>query len=1123
MKQFTDEELKQQYGIHLATRLQAGEGNKESKWADIDDDEDDWVPETVDWIDGTKSTALQTSESPADILGTARPASASVVTDGLLKAAPSTLPPSAPPPGKTILRPGARIAVAQTKPGLVLKSIPDKPVLLPKPSATSASKSPWAQLPPVEKVSPIAFNPPLPQQQTRPDSGYMHSESPLHERMPFPGPSPAREIAADDFDRSWQDNDQGQRELFNSQSGRYEPVKNVRRSSMRQEGGLRPPAVLQRPPYDTGTNKSQDARAWQRRRGSSNLNERPKSIEASNRSRESSLPADRKDHDSPLAMQDSHPNEPLRLQSESSSNAVYNVQSAQAPGSKPEPQNLHSEEDARVVQQRLMREKIEFNRKRKKEEEEREEAAKRERIRQKLAALESSQATPAVESKVVAQETRTKSGTDDPPLSETVVETQSQKENLPAAVTASIPETHPQADIKPASETHEDVQRPLDAAHPLTSLGQTPSKSRSDTDLAAQVTRQPARKAEGLPRQFPDAPRGPWTTSSLSPDPSSAWPGSQASVINNVWGSPSNDRTLGNGAFKADYQPLPSIQLPQQQTPPRQAPPPGPIGPPNASPRGSSDVFQSISAQPHNIDRGRHALPDDRHTYSMNSHAPGILSNTPLGPVGEPFVRNPPGDISAAKRAWSLLPGQLRQSEIDVREKAAREHAVRVAEEALTGERIDLQPVYKETFRRTVGGDTFGQRQVVGVTKTVHDASSAETAALLLDSPLMNQPPVAHTLLPPSINNPRPSRFFGPGADRPQATSKPAPVPYFHDPSDPPSPPPPDTYGHPAFDGSSKQPHVNLPRPHPTVKLPPAAIASSSAESAVSMPVRASPQWNGSQPIALSSAWQDRFRVLLHKSPPNSQSTGIVSPPPQSAAPGLDAASKAPLDVSAPQLTVSLPRTTITNKTMSVIEAGPTSKPTEEELMDEPREFGSSPIIRLPQALYGPRPVVSNTRNMGGITQILEIELKSAFFASTNRFSVQQLENGNEMRNGYNILIHIPGKSMTTKFLARRDVHEKSQDPRDQFKQGNRRKFPATRSSGQPQSAQLSRENSSGSKEHRSAKSSPLPEGEQGPQRAANSFSEHKTGWKQDAPRPKTQWAKPPRGRTSQSIFGGRS
>ncbi|GME27244.1 atp synthase subunit mitochondrial [Neofusicoccum parvum] len=65
VKQFTDEELKQQFGIHMATRLQADEDTKESKWADIDEDEDEnWAPETVEWMDGTKSTVKPAEPSP---------------------------------------------------------------------------------------------------------------------------------------------------------------------------------------------------------------------------------------------------------------------------------------------------------------------------------------------------------------------------------------------------------------------------------------------------------------------------------------------------------------------------------------------------------------------------------------------------------------------------------------------------------------------------------------------------------------------------------------------------------------------------------------------------------------------------------------------------------------------------------------------------------------------------------------------------------------------------------------------------------------------------------------------------------------------------------------------------
>jgi hypothetical protein len=73
-KQFTDEELKQQYGIHLATRLQSDEPGKEAKWADIDDDEDDWAPDTVQWMDGTKSSGavaeneLPLAEEPKPVL-----------------------------------------------------------------------------------------------------------------------------------------------------------------------------------------------------------------------------------------------------------------------------------------------------------------------------------------------------------------------------------------------------------------------------------------------------------------------------------------------------------------------------------------------------------------------------------------------------------------------------------------------------------------------------------------------------------------------------------------------------------------------------------------------------------------------------------------------------------------------------------------------------------------------------------------------------------------------------------------------------------------------------------------------------------------------------------------------
>ncbi|KAK1918732.1 hypothetical protein P3342_010203 [Pyrenophora teres f. teres] len=99
-------------------------------------------------------------------------------------------------------------------------------------------------------------------------------------------PPAAKEIAPDDFNRSWRNDSGGRdgrdgRELFNSQSGRYEPVHNdVRRGSGRDSGFRQQPSLLQRPSQDGPAEPSaafQTSRAtadgptWGRRRNSSNV------------------------------------------------------------------------------------------------------------------------------------------------------------------------------------------------------------------------------------------------------------------------------------------------------------------------------------------------------------------------------------------------------------------------------------------------------------------------------------------------------------------------------------------------------------------------------------------------------------------------------------------------------------------------------------------------------------------------------------------------------------------------------------------------------------------------------------------------------------------------------------
>ena len=275
-KQFTDEELKQEYGIHLATRLQADGEGQQSKWADIDDEEDDWAPDTIEWNDGTKITIAPMESAATPVVLAANESKAEASKLGV----PITKAPSSVGPNATVLKVGSTSTVPPKAGSLVLKGPSEKPTLVAKPAVAAPVKSPWAPLPPVEKVSPLPINV-VPQQPTRFGQKDPHG----FESMP-PPPSPTKEIAADDFNRSWRDQYPGNtRELFNSQSGRYEPVNSTRRGSIRAEPTFRAPSLLQRPmqadqqgPAEPSaafqTNRSsatQDAGAWNRRRTSSNV------------------------------------------------------------------------------------------------------------------------------------------------------------------------------------------------------------------------------------------------------------------------------------------------------------------------------------------------------------------------------------------------------------------------------------------------------------------------------------------------------------------------------------------------------------------------------------------------------------------------------------------------------------------------------------------------------------------------------------------------------------------------------------------------------------------------------------------------------------------------------------
>jgi hypothetical protein len=259
--------LKQTYGIHLATRLQADEAGKEAKWADIDDDDDDWAPDTIEWNDGTKITLPQheeqalmsEEETPAAASQEKRANTVSPVPPQIDSALTSTA---------TITGPKSSVS-SNNQPksgGLVLKGATEKPTLVSKPQGPpTPAKSPWAPLPPVDKVAPAAIG--VQQAQVSQMQGSSRFQRDHQGFDSAAAPLQAKEIAADDFNRSWRDNQSASnRELFNSHSGRYEPVGEGRRGSARFDQNFRQPSVLQRPAAHDQQGPAEPSAAFQTNR-----------------------------------------------------------------------------------------------------------------------------------------------------------------------------------------------------------------------------------------------------------------------------------------------------------------------------------------------------------------------------------------------------------------------------------------------------------------------------------------------------------------------------------------------------------------------------------------------------------------------------------------------------------------------------------------------------------------------------------------------------------------------------------------------------------------------------------------------------------------------------------------
>ncbi|KAJ4390667.1 hypothetical protein N0V93_004265 [Gnomoniopsis smithogilvyi] len=577
-RKITDEELAK-IGIHMASRLHADDTKGQSTWADIDDDDEDWdAPDALTWADGTKTTIPHVDETP--VVPEPQPA---IKETKAIEKPRSPAPPSAAASSSPSVKPGL-----PSGKGLILKggASAEKPTLVAKPPAPPTPvKSPWASLPPVSKVSPMEVAPEQPQRSfASPGQTYVRG-----------GPPPAaREIAADDFSRSPRRDNQ---QLFNSQSGRYEPVPD-RRGIARTDYPQRQPAVLQRPMHTETQGPAEPSAAFQtthtsggygRRRGSSNVSGGSGSFQRLRSIDQTIPPPDL--HDPRRSSVISVGDHPLSPHNHASSvGQAPPRQSPYLPRASPAMSSVAPQPvpDAAIIaapqqnientvefQKKLMQERRAEAIKRRQEQEAQEEAAKKERLAKKLAAL----GPPPDRRGVKKEETQE--------VAQTTTEQPSSAPEVP-------------------EQTSNDAQ-----------LAQSTGGSKS-SPLAngVAVTSQAHPKPIGTPEQPPATENKhghPWQQPRIPPQPEPTIWGSGIQGSRNVWGAPNNDRTLGNGSFNAGF----DAQLSQTAAARGGRPGPGPIAPPRAAAPGGSSSSRPL---------GPIGPPQDTKTLNRNRFAEQVLA-----------------------------------------------------------------------------------------------------------------------------------------------------------------------------------------------------------------------------------------------------------------------------------------------------------------------------------------------------------------------------------------------------------------------------------------------------------------------------------------------------------------
>ncbi|KAI1824462.1 hypothetical protein F4861DRAFT_548611 [Xylaria intraflava] len=916
-KKRSDEELKHD-GIHLADRLGPEDLKGQSNWADIDDD-DEWAPDTITWTDGTKITLPPTEEAAPS--PTIQPAVIDKPKkDPILVPKPKSPAPISSTTGSPSVKPG----VLASGKGLVFKGAPEKPTLVAKPPPPQGPvKSPWATLPPVEKVSPVVME--LPSQ--APPSRFQLRDLP-NSKSATP-PPPTKEIAADDFSRNYRDGTMNSsRELYNSQSGRYEPVSDRRGS--RHDIHARQPALLQRPAHNEQQGPAEPSAAFQtsrssaqdgpygRRRGSSNVSggsghlihriggrphdmppppevglghpaqgpgfqPRAASIHSN---ADTSVPPQTYPPANNQAGQHVHmlpPYQPLVSPHDTHAVPYQNAYNQELPQADP---------DLEKAQKEYMRKKREEAVRRRMEEEQAEERAKQARIAEKLKAL-----GPAPERKSAKKD------------SPSVV----QRADIPASLIArSKAPSGPKSTNDPASATSPGSEPNLD----------NPATEAAPRELAASEVSVPNGSANRsidydqprMPSAQSIAPgphaqsTAPWTEASQNPDRFQTWTSGHQNTSRNVWGAPGNDRSLGNGTFNADIGPL-------------------------------SD--SSATTNTNMMHRPALIAPPLRPATQLETQP------NRLAPIGPPRAQP---HISSA---WKTF---------DIKADDDKRRLERMKQREVSGEKVS-GPVFTDTWR-PVDLDGDGMRSSAGTFAKPHRDIPTDSQDIEKATP---HPEVGgqSTGLPPTGPSSQirtGSRFFPASKDvrQHEASTQPSPR------SKSPTPPPPTADDHPVYDGDATKPHVALPPSRPRVKLPPSVqpinpgpIAPPSKQSPVSFTSTVSPNLPPRAPdanipgrpisrgrgfsgipqtpheIASQETWQSKINNLMGKK-------SIT--PPKAMGPGSSMTGPIEFPRSLDSMDVPILSPSGTDWTE---DSSFTSKEMAEECFGE-QEMGSLPAVRLP-------------------------------------------------------------------------------------------------------------------------------------------------------------------------------